>query len=154
MLLTKNVGISPFSAENYNSLLSTLLLYNNNNQIVKFILKLDLRKSNIKTNILHSNGKTIFKDSSGILGFKSSNKHKKIAFNSIIKKLKFKMKNFRYFNFSLHFLGSKFSKKFITKKLNKFINLKIIKTYNLMPFNGCRPLKKKRKKFKKKLILI
>lgn len=135
---------------------NTFLTYYNftENHFINYILKMDFNNSNIKINLLSCKGNSLFKNSSGILGYKSSNKSSKIALNAIIKKIKFKTQKYRHFPFSIHLLGVKFNKRYIIQKFNKFINLKIIKSYNLVPFNGCRPLKKKRKKLKKKILLI
>lgn len=124
------------------------------NTLIKYVLKMNLSKSNIQVNLIHCNGKIISNYSSGLLGFKSAQKIKKTALNSLIRKIKFDVREFNNDAFSIHFLGNTSNRKLITKKFKKILKIKLLKTYNLTPFNGCRPVKKKRKKYKKKLFLI
>jgi ribosomal protein S11 len=88
-----------------------------------------------------------------MMGFKSRYKTKSVAFNTVLKKLKFKIRNLREFKFSVHILGVK-KKKPLIAKLKNFITIKSIKNFNLIPFNGCREKKRKRKKRKRNLQIV
>lgn len=131
-----------------------LKLDNAKNFILIFIVKVNYLKSNVMVNVSNSFGKVLFKTSSGILGFKNKIKIKKIALNTIIKKIKFKTKNMKESLFSIHFLGGKSNKKQMLNKFKKFLTIKLVKNLNLIPFNGCKPKKIKRKKRKKIIFKI
>lgn len=123
------------------------------NKIHNYLLKMIFLKSNVLISVTDIKGKIFAKSSSGSMHFKGKQKVKPFAINKVFKKIKFKLiKNLSY-SFSIHVKG-KYKKKFIFNKLKKFLELKSIVNFNLLPFNGCRQRKRKRKKRKKILFLI
>jgi len=113
-----------------------------------------MMKANIMIKITNCKGKIIFKNTSGMMQFKNKFKIKSIAFSTILKKIKFKIRKIRTFNFSIHILGKIKNKKKTIKKLKNFIIVKSLLNFNLSPFNGCRQKKRKRKKRKRILTIV
>nr|YP_009485498.1 ribosomal protein S11 [Melosira undulata]AVR57562.1 ribosomal protein S11 [Melosira undulata] len=117
--------------------------------LIDLFLKINLLKSNTFINLTNFSGQSIIILNSGLLKFKGSQKTKKLALNSLIKKLNFYFINFKTNYLILQFKGLKINKNFIFNKLKQFILLKGIFNLNLQPFNGCKPKKLKKKYYKK-----
>ena len=122
------------------------------NKIYNYLFKINFLKSNLMVNITDIKGKTIIKNSSGLMHFKNKQKIKVLAINAVFKKIKFKIRKKVNFYFSAHIKG-KTKKKVLSNKIKNFLELKSILNFNLIPFNGCRQKKRKRKK-RKKLLYI
>ena len=122
------------------------------NKVYNYLFKINFLKSNIVINVTDIKGKPFVKTSSGLMHFKSKQKTKFLAFNSVFRKIKFEIRKKSHFNFSIHVKG-KGKKKKIFNLLKNYLELKAFSSFNLIPFNGCRQKKKKRKK-KKKLFFI
>jgi ribosomal protein S11 len=123
------------------------LSFNNN---ITYIIDITFSKSNTFLHVTDALGKLNFFCSAGHLQYKG--KTKKIRYNVLksfyhvlITKLKF-LKNK---SVALHLKNVGFNKFFIIKLLKKKFYIKIIKIFNIFPFNGCRKKKVVRKKNKK-----
>jgi ribosomal protein S11 len=153
-LLINNVTNTKLFINSYiNNILTSFQLKKKYNKIYLYLLKINFLKSNIMVSLTNTKGNILLKNSSGMMGFKSRYKTKSVAFNTVLKKLKFKIRNLREFKFSVHILGVK-KKKPLIAKLKNFITIKSIKNFNLIPFNGCREKKRKRKKRKRNLQIV
>jgi len=143
----------------YSKIISSYVL--NNSKIIKnysnltnninCILNVKLLYSNIIINLTDLKGNISFTTSSGLFGLKGFEKTNKYAILSIIKYLFYKLKSVeQVYKVSVHFKGlNKSFNKLVIKHLKKFISIKAIKYYNLIPHNGCKPKKMKRVKNKK-----
>ena len=129
------------------------ILEQNFKKLLFLILKINFLNSNIMIDLTNTFGKTVFKYSAGFLKFKNAYKTKKIAINTLLKKIKFEMRKFKKNNLALHILGNRKHKKFTLSNLKNFLTIKTVKNFNLTPFNGCKTRKKKRKKIKRILKL-
>jgi ribosomal protein S11 len=153
LLINTVTNTKLFMKSYLNNILTTFQLKKEYNKIYLYVLKINFLKSNIMVSLTNTKGNLLLKNSSGMMSFKSRYKTKSVAFNTVLKKLKFKIRKLRKFRFSIHILGMK-KKKPLIAKLKNFITIKSIKNFNLMPFNGCREKKKKRKKRKRNLLII
>ena len=116
------------------------------NYAIDSIIKIKFLKSNIMIILTNIEGDVETKLSSGLFGFKGSEKMSKYAILNIIKFLFFKIKNFKKRRtISVHFMGMKKSfGKNVIKYLKSFVTVRVIKIFNKIPHNGCRPKKKRR----------
>lgn len=113
------------------------------NNLISYIIKITLLKSNIHINITNSNGSILIACSSGLMKLKGSQKTKRFAYNRILKFTKFKIRKFTNKIFAIHFIGNNYKKKKILKSFKKYFSIKNIKHFNLIAHNGCRLKKKK-----------
>ena len=122
-----------------------------NNLLIMYIIDITFARSNTFLHIMDSSGKLKFFCSAGYLNYKG--KTKKFRFQvlkSIYRVLVTKLRYLKGKPIALHLKNVGFNKSWIIKKLkNKFI-VKIVKVFNLFPFNGCRKKKVIRKKIKLK----
>jgi ribosomal protein S11 len=115
--------------------------------LIEYIIDLTFSRSNTFLHVTDSSGKLRLFSSAGHFNLKG--KHKKSRFKvfnyfcSEITKLTF-LKNKPV---ALHLKNVSSAKFWIVKKLKKYFFIKIVKDFNLFPFNGCRKKKIRRKKF-------
>jgi ribosomal protein S11 len=109
-----------------------------NFNLISYIIKITLLKSNIFINITDIKGTIFTTCSSGKINIKGSQKTKKLAFNRIIKFTKFKIRKLKNKIFALHFTGIKFNRKKLINSLKKKFFIKNVKYFNLIAHNGCR----------------
>lgn len=112
--------------------------YFNNFNLISYIIKITLLKSNIFINITTIKGTSLITCSSGLIDFKGSQKTKRLAYNRISKFTKFKIRKLRNKIFAIHFKGKKYKRKKLLKTFKKFFKIKNIKYFNLLAHNGCR----------------
>ena len=114
--------------------------------IISSIIKIKFLKSNIMITLTDIKGNVETKLSSGLFGFKGSEKMSRYAILSIIKFLFFKIRSSEEKRvMSVHFMGMKKSfGKNVIKYLKNFVTVKIIKFFNKVPHNGCKPKKRRR----------
>jgi len=110
----------------------------NNSNLISYIIKITLLKSNIFINITNIKGIALITCSSGLIDFKGSQKTKRLAYNRIIKFTKFKIRKLKNKIFAIHFKGRKYKRKKLLKTFKKFFIIKNIKYFNLTAHNGCR----------------
>jgi len=109
-----------------------------NYNLISYIIKITLLKSNIYINVTNIKGKILIACSSGIIKLKGSQKTKRLAYNRIIKFTKFKIRKLKNKIFAIHFMGIKSNRKKLLKSFKKYFYIKSIKYYNLIAHNGCR----------------
>ena len=112
-------------------------LFNNSN-LISYIIKITLLKSNIFINITNIKGTALITCSSGLVNFKGSQKTKRLAYNRISKFTKFKIRKLKNKIFAIHFKGKKYKRKKLLKTFKKLFKIKNIKYFNLLAHNGCR----------------
>jgi ribosomal protein S11 len=109
-----------------------------NYNLISYIIKITLLKSNIYINVTNIKGKILIACSSGIIKLKGSQKTKRLAYNRIIKFTKFKIRKLKNKIFAIHFMEIKSNRKKLLKSFKKYFYIKSIKYYNLIAHNGCR----------------
>jgi len=114
-----------------------------NYNLISYIIKITLLKSNIHINITNTNGSILIACSSGLMKLKGSQKTKRFAYNRILKFTKFKIRKLTNKIFAIHFIGNNYKKKYILKSFKKYFYIQSIKHFNLISHNGCRLKKKK-----------
>ena len=119
------------------------------NEPINFILFIKLTQSNIILHLTDITGRIVFNISSGLLNFKGKEKTNKYAILQIFQFLFYKYKH-TPLTVALHLKGLNRSYiKLITKYLKKIFLIKIVKCYNSVSHNGCKPKKIKRLKNRK-----
>ena len=86
-----------------------------NYNLISYIIKITLLKSNIYINVTNIKGKILIACSSGIIKLKGSQKTKRLAYNRIIKFTKFKIRKLKNKIFAIHFMGIKSNRKKLLK---------------------------------------
>lgn len=121
------------------------------NLIISYIIYLNFLPSNIIMQIIDaSRGETVLFHTAGALNLKGKQKtSKKLVLTKFYQILSFVKLNFLQNKpIAIYCKNAKISSNFIRillDKLQKIFFIKIVKTYNLKPYNGCRKKKKKRK---------
>jgi len=115
-----------------------------NSNLISYILKVTLLQSNIILSITNFKGTPLITCSSGIVNFKGSQKTKRLALNSVFKKIKYKTKKLKNKTFALHFQGIKRNRRRLLNKIKNIFFIKNIKYFNLTAHNGCKPPKIKK----------
>ena len=134
-------------------ILSESLLQSNNQlpesidqrSLIVYVINITLSESNILISITDKNGNLLDYCTSGELGFLGSQKTKKYTLITMLKKFLY---NYNYINNKsvlINFKGISKNQKLIIKKLKEKVSIKMIRYNNLLPHNGCRPKKKRRK---------
>jgi ribosomal protein S11 len=109
------------------------------------IININMTNTNIICSLSNNKNKIIKKISTGDLGFKGSQKTKKFALISILKKFVRTLNLYNKKPVSIHFKGLKRYQRLIIKKIKEKYFICAVKHNNLSPHNGCRPKKLKRK---------
>lgn len=118
---------------------------------VYYIISISFLKANTTIHLSDIKGNIILFYSAGDLGLRGKQKTKRrIAINKLIAILFKKTPFINKKPIALHLNNIKFYKKAIIKQLKKFLFIKIVKSFNLTPYNGCRKRKIRRKKHTKK----
>jgi len=112
--------------------------YSTNSNLISYILKITLLKSNIIFTLTNHKGTPLITYSSGLLNFKGTQKTKNLALNSIIKKILFKTKKLKTKTLAIHFKGLKKNRKRLLNIILKIFYIKNIKYFNLTAHNGCK----------------
>jgi len=154
-LKDKNSLLNIIKERNYKNLNSSTFLKNKNfikcDNLVTYIIDIYFSRTNTLLHIMDSSGALKFFCSAGDFSYTGKSKKARVLvlksiFRSIISKLKF-LKNKPV---ALHLKNVRFLKIWIIKRLKKKFFIKVVRSFNLYPHNGCRKKKVRRKKFKKK----
>jgi len=113
--------------------------------LITYIVSIHITKKNIRFNVKTPKGLILINVSSGSLGFKGSQKNKKISLLSMLKLINY---NYNFLNNQpvlLQLKGFKYYNKLIIKKLKNKFEIKLLYIKKSNPHNGCRPRKIKRR---------
>jgi len=115
------------------------------NKQIFYIFVLNFNYSNVFINIINSVNEQIISFSLGFTKFKSLDKiTKKYTILQNLKDLISKTE--KYTNIAIHFNSANYNyNKLILNFLKNYYYIQIIKFFNYLPHNGCRPRKKRRK---------
>jgi len=118
--------------------------------VISYIITITFSKTNTMIHVSDSLGNVKWFCSSGSLGITGKRKKQR---RSVVLKLIFLLIKKTDFLFSkpiaLHLNNVSSYQTFIIKKLKKQFFIKIVKSYNQIPYNGCRQKKVRRKKYSK-----
>jgi ribosomal protein S11 len=119
---------------------------------VYYIVNISFLKANTTIHLSDIKGNIKLFYSAGDLGLKGKQKTKRrIAVSKLITTLLKKIPFINKKPVALHLNNVKFYKRLILKQLKRNLFIKIVKSFNLTPYNGCRKKKIRRKKHTKKL---
>jgi ribosomal protein S11 len=131
-------------------------LFSNNfikhDTLIVYIIDISFSRSNTLLHVMDSSGILKFFCSAGDLSYSGKSKKSRISvLTSMIRVLMQKLKFLQGKPIALHLKNVGFKKFWIVKKLKKKFFIKIVRSFNLYPHNGCRKKKVRRKKFKKRI---
>jgi ribosomal protein S11 len=125
---------------------------NNQNLVVMYIINISFLKANTTIHVSDIKGNMKQFYSAGSVGLSGKQKRKRrIAVSKLISLL---LKSATFLNkapIALHLNNVNFYKNLITGKLKRTLYIRVIKSFNQTPYNGCRKRKLRRKKYTKKL---
>lgn len=113
--------------------------------LVSYVININISNSNTIISIADKNGDMKGYYTSGTLGFKGSQKTKKYTIITLLKNFIY---NFNFLNNKsvlINFKGITKDQKIFVRKLKEKVSIKAINYDNLLPHNGCRPKKIRRK---------
>lgn len=135
---------------NYNKNLSKLKKLNclQNSKLISYIITINMLPTNTMVNLLNSNGNLLLSLSAGHIQLKGKQKKKQpTVLILLLKELLLKANFINNTALTLHFKNTKFYHESLTiSMLSEKFFVQFIKSYNLLPHNGCRPKKLKRLK--------
>lgn len=154
----KSINLAYLKQNNYYKLLNNYLtpcdIKKNNltqDSIIMYIIDITFSRSNTFLHVMDAEGRLKFFASAGCLKYKGKTKKFRLnVLKSIYKVLITKLKYLKGKPVAIHLKNVGFNKFWIIKKLKTKFFIKIVKVFNLFPFNGCRNKKIKRKKVKSK----
>lgn len=139
ILMLKKQNTFFYSSSSIRKLNKKLNITNSN--LISYILNVTLSPSNIILSVTDLKGVPQATCSSGIVNFKGSQKTKRLALNSVLKKIKYKTKKLKNQTFVIHFQGIKRNRNLLLNKIKTIFIIKNIKYFNLIAHNGCKPKK-------------
>lgn len=122
--------------------------------LVMYIVHFSFSATNTFLHITDTSGNLKFHYSAGLLEFRGKQKKVRIvvlsSFFHILRQLRISLLKNKPIALHLNNVGS--YRYFIIRKLKKYFFIRIVKNYELYPYNGCRKKKKvrKRQRFKKR----
>lgn len=135
----------------YSKLLNTYKNSNNNlNKLINYILIINMSPTNTLVNLTDPQGKLLISLSAGQLGLKGKQKRKQPSvLILLLKELLIKTRFIKNQAITLHFKNTKsYHESLVISMLSEKFFIQLVKSYNLLPHNGCRPKKLKRLKNK------
>ena len=121
------------------------LINSNIKPLTSYILNIHVSHSNIILSVTDKNGNVISYYTAGKLGFKGSQKTKKYTLITILKNFIYNLNYLNSTTIIVKFKGISRDQNLIIKKLKEKLFIKAIVYNNLLPHNGCRPKKIRRK---------
>jgi ribosomal protein S11 len=144
--------LSEIKQTNYKLVNTNLLTKNQStglltDHLIMFIIDITFTKANTFLHVMDASGRLKFFCSAGHFQHKGKNKRFRFnVFKSIYRILITKLRFLKGKPIALHLKNVGFNKFWIIKKLKAKFFIKIVKNFNLFPYNGCRKKKVKRKK--------
>lgn len=124
---------------------------NNANNIVTYTINISFLKANTFIHLSNIKGETLLFFSAGQVNLSGKQKkNRRVAITKLIALFSKKATFIGSNPIAVHLKNVKSHKFTIINKLKNFYWIKIIKSFNQIPFNGCRKNKIRRKKFTKK----
>ena len=130
---------------------SNIELDNTQSLVVMYIINISFLKANTTIHVSDIKGNMKLFYSAGSVGLTGKQKKKRrIAVSKLISII---LKKATFLNkkpIALHLKNVSFYKNLIVSRLKKTLYIRVIKTFNQTPYNGCRKKKLRRKKYTKK----
>ena len=118
--------------------------------LVMYIMDITFTRTNTLLHVMDFSGELKFFCSAGSLNYTGKGKKlRSTVFRDFYRILVSKLKFLQSKPIALHLKNVGYNKFWIVKKLKKKFFIKIVRSFNLYPHNGCRKRKMRRKKFKK-----
>lgn len=137
--------------KNLNFLLETNKKLIHSENLVTYIIDIIFTKTNTLLSVSDSSGNLKFFYSAGLFNIKGKSKAKRyLVLNNFLRVLESKLKFLKLKPLALHLKNVRFDRFWIVKKFKKKFFIKIVKNFNLYPYNGCRRKKVRRKKMRTK----
>lgn len=122
------------------------------NLIIMYIINISFLKANTTIHISDTKGNLKLFYSAGSVNLTGKQKRKRrIAVSKLISLLLKKATFLTTEPVALHLNNINFHKNFIISRLKKVLYIRVIKSFNQSPYNGCRKKKLRRKKYTKKI---
>lgn len=116
-----------------------------------YIINISFLKANTFVHVSNTKGETLIFFSAGQVNLKGKQKkNRKFAVNKLLSLLNKKASFIGKQPIAVHLNNVKSYKFTIANKLKQFYWIRILKSFNQIPYNGCRKSKIRRKKFTKK----
>lgn len=156
-LKNKTCLLENIKEQNYKSLNYSLFFKNKDfmkyDSLVVYIVDISFSRSNTLLHVMDSSGILKFFCSAGDLSYTGKSKKARVSvLKAMIRILVRKLKFLQNKPIALHLKNVGFRKFWIVKRLKKKFFIKIVRSFNLYPHNGCRKKKVRRKKFKKRIV--
>jgi len=153
-LKNKVILLNSLKDKNYKTLNSKLFLYNHYKKLhkedflVTYIIDITFSRTNTFIHVMDFSGHLKFFLSAGSLQYKGKGKRFRSAvLKDMYKTLILKLKFLKEQPVALHLKNVGFAKFWIIKLLKKNFFIKVVRSFNTYPYNGCRKKKVRRKKF-------
>lgn len=121
------------------------------NLVIMYVINISFLKANTTIHVSDAKGNLKLFYSAGSVGLAGKQKRKRRTavaklISLLLKKATFLGKN----PIALHLKNVTFYKKLIVARLKKTLYIRVLKSFNQIPYNGCRKRKLRRKKYTKK----
>ena len=119
--------------------------------LIMYIINISFSKTNTTVHVSDTKGNTRLFYSSGSVRLTGKQKKKhRVAVTKLLILLVKKATFLKHKPVALHFKNVTYDKGIIVKKLKQKLYIRVIKSFNQTPYNGCRKKKFRRKKYAKK----
>ena len=153
-LKNKVILLKSLKDKNYKKLNSILFFYGDYKKLYKedflvtYIIDITFSKSNTFIHVMDFSGHLKFFSSAGYLQYKGKGKKSRSTIlRDMYKILKLKLKFLKDQPVALHLKNVGSAKFWIIKLFKKKFFIKVVRSFNTYPYNGCRKKKIRRKKF-------
>lgn len=147
--------LNDVSKDNYKDLDSVIVPKNHqlikNDYLVMYIIDISFSETNTLLHVTDFAGNLEYFCSAGSLNYKGKQKKLRfLVFRDLFRILVSKLTFLKGKPIALHLKNVGSNKFWIIKKLKTKFFIKVVRNFNLYPFNGCRKKKMRRKKFKRR----
>lgn len=154
-LLTQVDSLKKIKENNYKNIsldkINNIDQANNQNLLIMYIINISFLKANTTIHVSDTKGNIKLFYSAGSVALTGKQKKKRrIAVSKLIALVIKKATFLKRKPIALHLSNVNFYKSLIVRKLRKTLYLRVIKSFNQAPYNGCRKKKLRRKKYTKK----